>query len=72
MPLIAKEIDYLILTKNGQVQRIMFFVYLLVFIKTMRAPQLTKNLIMVLIKMNKLTLANLVLQTSAPARDNSQ
>lgn len=51
-------------------------VYLVVFAKTIAAPQLTKNfflsLIKVLIIMNKLTLANLIFQTSIPVRDHSQ
>lgn len=51
-------------------------VYLLVFTKAIAAPQLTKNcflsLIMVLVIMNKPTLANLVFQTSISVRDNSQ
>lgn len=51
-------------------------VYLPVFTKTIAAPQLTRNcfltLIMVLIIMNKFTLANLIFQLSIPVRENSQ
>lgn len=47
-----------------------------IFRKTIAVPQLNENFllssIMVLIVMNKLTLANLVFQTTIPVRDNSQ